>query len=111
MLWGCVHGVSLSCRARIGRVFGHVGGAHVDVRERLYVTREAKRRERGEKQGRGADRLCICAPLIFARAFTCVLLVVYLCGRRMVVWVAAASPLTVSSPRVMVSPWCAVRPL
>lgn len=29
MFRGCVHGVSRSCGARVGRVFGHVGGAGV----------------------------------------------------------------------------------
>lgn len=33
MLRGRVHGVSLSCGARVWRVLGHVGGAHVGVRE------------------------------------------------------------------------------
>lgn len=33
MFRGRVHGVSRSCGARVGRVFGHVGGAHVGVRE------------------------------------------------------------------------------
>ena len=33
MFRGRVHGVSLSCGARVGRGFGHVGGAHVGVRE------------------------------------------------------------------------------
>ena len=32
MLWGRVHGVSRSCGARVGRVFGHVGGARGCVR-------------------------------------------------------------------------------
>ena len=52
--------------------------------------------------------VCLPARVCFAAR---VLSGVYLCGSRMVVWVAAASPLTVSSPRVMVRPWCAVRPL
>lgn len=63
MLWGCVHVVSQSCRLRIGRVFGHVGGAHVDVRECPYVVGEAKRRERGEKHRGGAQIVCESAPL------------------------------------------------
>ena len=46
-------------------------------------------------------------PRVYPRTLS----VVYLCGSRMVVWVAAASPLTIVSPRVMVRPWCAVRPL
>ena len=33
MLRGRVHGVSLSCGARVGRGFGHVGGASAGVRE------------------------------------------------------------------------------
>ena len=53
MLRGRVHGVSLSCGARVGRVFVHVGGAHVGVRDRLYVAGEAKRRERGGNRWRG----------------------------------------------------------
>jgi len=57
MLWGRVHGVSLSYGARIGRGFGHVGEAHVGVRGRLRVTGEAKRRERGGDSRRDADRL------------------------------------------------------
>ena len=66
-----------------------------------------------EETGWGADSQTVCAPfLVFARVFTCVLVVVYLWGSRMVVWVAAASPLT-TVPLLcsMVRPWCAVRPL
>ena len=33
MFRGRVHGVSRSCGARVGRVFGHVGGASAGVRE------------------------------------------------------------------------------
>ncbi len=33
MFRGRVHGVSLSCGARVGRGFGHVGGARAGVRE------------------------------------------------------------------------------
>lgn len=44
----CSRRAGLPCLfARVGRVFGHVGGAHVGVRDRLYVAGEAKRRERG----------------------------------------------------------------
>ena len=64
--------------------------------------------------GGGAQAHKRSAPpfLVFARVFTRVLVVVYLCGSRMVVWVAAASPLT-TRPLLcsMVRPWCAVRPL
>ena len=113
MFRGRVHGVSLSCGARVGRGFGHVGGAHVGVRDRLYVAGEAKRRERGGNRWRGASSQTVCSPpLVFACVFTRALPVVYLCGSRMVVWAAAASPLT-TVPLLcsMVRPWCEVRPL
>ena len=63
--------------------------------------------------GGGADSQTICASfLVFARVFTRALSVVYLWGSRMVVWVAAVSPLTtVSLLCFMVRPWCAVCPL
>ena len=60
---------------------------------------------------RGAGVLCVCVPLLIfdrARLFRCprALSGVYLCGRRMVVWVAAASPLMVRpSLCSMASPW------
>ena len=67
----------------------------------MYVAGEAKRRERGGTGG-GADSQTICAPfLAFARVFTRALPVVYLCGSRIVVWVAAAIEWAVG--RVMVA--------
>lgn len=110
MLCGRVHGVSRPCVSRIGRVFGRVGGAR--AREWLYVTGEAKRRERGgNREGRRltndlrpSPRV---RPCVYLRA-----LGFYLWGSLMVVWVAAASPLMERpSLRSMVRPWCAVRPL
>ena len=111
MLWGRVHGVSLSCGARVGRVFGHVGGARTCESGCTLPGKRNGASVGGQVEGQTHKRS---APLFlaFARVFTCVLPVVYLCGSRIVVWVAAASPLTIVPLLCsMVRPWCAVRPL
>ena len=114
MFRGRVHGVSGSCGVRVGRVFGRVGGASAGVRESGCTLLGKRNGVSVGETGGGAQTLKRSAPpfLVFARVFTRVLVVVYLCGSRMVVWVAAASPLT-TRPSLcsMVRPWCAVRPL
>lgn len=79
MLWGLVHGVSLSCGARVGRGFGHVGGAHVGVRDRLYVAGEAKRPRawgkhvEGRKLTNGLRPSPRVRPRVYPRAPGCLL--------------------------------------
>ena len=79
MLWDCVHGVSRSCGARVGRGFGHVGGARAGVRE-SGCTLPGKRNDAGVgKQAEGRSSLANLRPYprvrprVYPRAPGCLL--------------------------------------
>lgn len=76
MLRGRVHGVSLSCGARVGRVFGHVGGASAGVRESgctLLGKRNGASVGRNGREGAGGLYVCAPSPRVYPRARGCLL--------------------------------------